>query len=340
MFTCLRAALFAVAVGLSWPALAETVTLTFVQTNDIDRMEEEDGRGGFARLAALVKAERAKGGPTFFVHSGDTLSPSLLSGIDKGAHIIDILNHMDVDVMVPGNHEFDFGPDVFRERLAEATFPVVSSNITEADGSAPKNTVDHKIVEVNGIKVGFYGLTTEDTPVVSRPGDIRFAPSVEVGMARAGALREAGADFVVAVVHTPINVDFGLVRAGGAGFQPGESARRGAARVGDVLVKAHAAAQRIVGRARGDKDPRPPPRLHGAGSRQIRQRPAHCVAVHPEPRGQRRFGREAIPRGIGPLRNVVAQGCGDGRPKRITRQVQVLSSKIHNSSLGRSAPAG
>ena len=176
MHRSLRALTFAAALALAGPALAETVTLTFVQTNDIDRMEEEDGRGGFARLAAVVKAERAKGGPTFFVHSGDTLSPSLLSGIDKGVHIIDILNHMGVDVMVPGNHEFDFGPEIFRARIAEATFPIVSSNILEADGSAPTNTIDHKIVDVNGVKVGFYGLTTEDTPIVSSPGDITFAP--------------------------------------------------------------------------------------------------------------------------------------------------------------------
>ena len=195
MHRSLRALTFAAALALAGPALAETVTLTFVQTNDIDRMEEEDGRGGFARLAAVVKAERAKGGPTFFVHSGDTLSPSLLSGIDKGVHIIDILNHMGVDVMVPGNHEFDFGPEVFRARIAEAKFPVVSSNILEADGTAPKNTVDTRIVEVNGVKVGFYGLTTEDTPVVSSPGDITFAPSIEVGIARAAALREAGRRF-------------------------------------------------------------------------------------------------------------------------------------------------
>lgn len=216
MHRSLRALSFAAALVLAGPALAETVTLTFVQTNDIDRMEEENGRGGFARLAAVVKAERARGGPVFFVHSGDTISPSLLSGIDRGAHIIDILNHMGVDVMVPGNHEFDFGPEVFRERLAEATFPIVSSNIIEADGTPPKNTVDTRIVDVNGVKVGFYGLTTEDTPVVSSPGDITFAPSVEVGVARAATLRDEGADFVVAVVHTPIDVDFGLVRAGAA----------------------------------------------------------------------------------------------------------------------------
>ena len=215
MHRSLRALTFTAALAVAAPALAETVTITFVQTNDIDRMEEQDGRGGFARVAGLVRAERAKG-PTFFIHSGDTLSPSLLSGIDHGAHVIDILNHMDVDFMVPGNHEFDFGPEVFRTRIAEATFPIVSSNILEADGSAPAHTIDRRIVDVNGVKVGFYGLTTEDTPVVSSPGDITFAPSIEVGLARAATLREEGADIVVAVVHTPIDVDFGLARAGAA----------------------------------------------------------------------------------------------------------------------------
>lgn len=211
MIRALRSLTFAVALLLAGPAFAETVKIAFVQTNDIDRMEEKDGRGGFARLAALVKAERAKG-PTLFVHSGDTISPSLLSGIDHGAHIIDILNKMKLDVFTPGNHEFDFGPEVFRERMAETTFPVITSNIREKNGSQPAHILDQQIIEVQGIKIGFYGLTTEDTPAVSQPGDITFAPSVETAKAKFAALKKAGADFVVAVVHTPITVDMALAR--------------------------------------------------------------------------------------------------------------------------------
>jgi 2',3'-cyclic-nucleotide 2'-phosphodiesterase (5'-nucleotidase family) len=209
--TAPAAALAALLASAAYPALAETVTLRFVQTNDIDQMEEDDGRGGFARLAAVVEAQRAEG-PTLFVHSGDTISPSLLSGIDKGAHVIDILNNMDVDVMVPGNHEFDFGPDIFRARMAEVKFPVVSSNIREPDGAQPANTEDQRIVEVEGIKIGFYGLTTEDTPVLATTGDVKFASSIDTGRAKGEALRAAGADFVVAVAHTPLAVDMILTR--------------------------------------------------------------------------------------------------------------------------------
>ena len=123
------------------------------------------------------------------MHSGDAISPSLLSGIDKGAHQIDILNQMGVDIMVPGNHEFDFGPDIFRARIGEAKFPIVNSNIREPDGSQPANTVDEKIVEIEGIKIGFYGLTTEDTtdPRHHRRHDLRRRRS-RPGEAKAAAL--------------------------------------------------------------------------------------------------------------------------------------------------------
>jgi 5'-nucleotidase/UDP-sugar diphosphatase len=208
----LRSALLAAALStVALPALAETVTLRFVQTNDIDRMEEKDGRGGFARLASVVERERAEG-PTFFIHSGDTISPSLLAGIDKGAHIIDILNHMGVDVMTPGNHEFDFGPEVFRARIGEAAFPVITSNVREPGGAQPANTIDRKLVEVEGIKIGFYGLTTAETPEVASPGDITFADEIETAKAKQADLKQAGADIVVAVVHSAVDVDMELAR--------------------------------------------------------------------------------------------------------------------------------
>ena len=67
-------------VTLPLTAVAETARVTFLLVNDIYQMSEqvmEDGkaRGGFARLAAVVKAERAKGVPVIFAHGGDTLSP-------------------------------------------------------------------------------------------------------------------------------------------------------------------------------------------------------------------------------------------------------------------------
>jgi 2',3'-cyclic-nucleotide 2'-phosphodiesterase (5'-nucleotidase family) len=71
----------------STAAVAERVTVTFIQTNDIDKFEGSGKRGGFARLNAVVRAERARGGHVVYGHAGDMISPSLLSGLDKGEPI-------------------------------------------------------------------------------------------------------------------------------------------------------------------------------------------------------------------------------------------------------------
>ncbi|MCC6736012.1 MAG: bifunctional metallophosphatase/5'-nucleotidase [Bauldia sp.] len=196
--------------------LAEPVTVTFVETGDISEMAGIGDRGGFARLATIINAERAAG-HAFLIHTGNTFSPSLLAGFDGGAHIVDLLNQLRVDVFVPGNHEFDFGPEDFRARLAEITFPVVSTNIFDADGARPLHTVPEHWLEVEGIRIAFYGLTTEETPVISSPGPLyRFDGTLQTGIAKAAELRAAGADIVVALAHTPMAVDLALFRAGAA----------------------------------------------------------------------------------------------------------------------------
>src|SRR5262249_20199284 len=135
-----------------------STTVTFILTNDIYEMGDTlmpDGkrRGGFARLAAVVKAERAKGGHVVFAHAGDTLSPSLMSGIDRGAHIVALTNMIPPDVFVPGNHEFDFGKAVFFQRMAEAKFPLFAANVRQADDSALPGFKDRAILTYDGVRI-------------------------------------------------------------------------------------------------------------------------------------------------------------------------------------------
>jgi 2',3'-cyclic-nucleotide 2'-phosphodiesterase (5'-nucleotidase family) len=196
--------LIAVSAGLlllAGTALAETVNITFLLTNDVYKMSGGKERGGFARLSAVVKAERAKGGNTVYVHAGDAISPSLLSGFDQGEHIIALLNMAPPDFFVPGNHEFDFGPEIFAKRMGEAQFPVLAANLRDASGNKLAGIDDTKMVEFDGVKVGVVGLAADDSPVKSSPGDLKFSDTIETGVAQAKALKEAGADLVVAVVH-------------------------------------------------------------------------------------------------------------------------------------------
>ena len=77
--------------------------LTLLLTGDLDRMQEQDGRGGLARLAAAVEAEREARENVLFLHAGDAISPSLMSGFDQGAHMIALLNRIGPDLFVPAS---------------------------------------------------------------------------------------------------------------------------------------------------------------------------------------------------------------------------------------------
>lgn len=186
---------------LALPVQAETVNLTLLLVNDIDKMEGAGPRGGFARLAGVVEAERAKGGNLLYVHAGDTLSPSLMAAFDHGKHVIELLNIAPPDIFVPGNHEFDFGKDVFLARMSEAKFPLFAANLQDAAGKPLPGFAAKKIYEFGPAKIGVVGLAADDSPVKSSPGDLKFLPTVETGIAEATKLRAAGADLVIAVAH-------------------------------------------------------------------------------------------------------------------------------------------
>ncbi len=180
--------------------------VSFLLVNDIYRIEEnKDGRGGMARFAAAVKTERARalaeGRHLVCVHAGDTLSPSLLSSYDQGAHMIALFNDVGLDVFVPGNHEFDFGKDTYFERMGEARFPILAVNLKGSDGAPPPRHQERLLIEADGLKLALIGAAYEDTASASRPGDLTFAPMIPAVVAGAKSARVAGADLVIAIVH-------------------------------------------------------------------------------------------------------------------------------------------
>ncbi|MEE9376018.1 MAG: bifunctional UDP-sugar hydrolase/5'-nucleotidase [Rhizobiaceae bacterium] len=206
------------AAGISFTALssalAEKVNVTFLVASDMYKMSGKK-RGGAARLAAVIKAERAKGGNSIYVFPGDLLSPSILSGFDKGAHMIDLLNMAPPDFLVPGNHEFDFGPENFLVRMKQANFPKLATNIRDKDGKEIDGFISTKILTYGDLKIGLMGLTLESTPDLSSSGDIKFLNTMETAQATNKKLREQGADTVVAVVHTSRAMDYNLLYKSG-----------------------------------------------------------------------------------------------------------------------------
>ena len=143
------AATVAAAILAAAPAFAQD-RLTIVHVNDLDRMEGTGDSGGVARLATVIADVRAQGGTVLATSAGDSISPSLLSNFDEGAHMIALLNMAGLDVMALGNHEFDFGPDITRERIAEANFTMLSNNAIEPDGTLVDGVSENKIGRASG----------------------------------------------------------------------------------------------------------------------------------------------------------------------------------------------
>ena len=195
------ATLAAPLMGAGLAQAADAVRLTFVLVNDIYKMNEDGGRGGLPRLAAVVKAERAKSPNVIFAHAGDTLSPSLMSGFDQGAHMMALFNDLPPEIFVPGNHEFDFGPEIYLKRMGEARFPVLAGNLRDDKGALLPHHADTLMLERGGIRIGVVGATLETTPLVSNSAPLKFAATLETVAAASRALKQQGADITVAVVH-------------------------------------------------------------------------------------------------------------------------------------------
>ena len=181
--------------------------------NDVYVLEPVAGRGGLARVATLVRGLRRETPNTIFALGGDTLSPSLLSTLRKGAQMIEGWNALGLDVAAFGNHEFDFGLAVLAERVAESRFPWLATNVVDpASGRALAGARPWLRRELDGARVGLIGLTTPDAGRTSNSGPgVRFDEPLEAARRALAALGPV--DLKVAVTHLPIREDRALVAA-------------------------------------------------------------------------------------------------------------------------------
>lgn len=182
--------------------------------NDVYLLEPRaDGTGGLARVATLVRGLRREQPNTLFVLAGDTLSPSLLSTLFRGRQMIEAWNRLDLDVATFGNHEFDWGPAVLRERMLESRFLWLSANVLDRRTRRPFGGAWPWLVrDVGSVRVGMVGLTLPETQHTSNPGP---EVSIEAPRPAARAAFEAmgPVDLRVAVTHLELAGDRALADA-------------------------------------------------------------------------------------------------------------------------------
>jgi 5'-nucleotidase len=195
------------------------VRVTLLQVNDVYQFAPVDGgkSGGLARVSALRKKIMAESPHTLFLLAGDTISPSVESITYKGRQMIDAWNLSGLDYATFGNHEFDFGPDVLRERMSESKFKWLAANVVDKkSGNTFAGTPDFLIREFEGIKVGIFGLTLPETKVTSRPGpDVDILDPCATATRVVPQIRARGAQVVIALTHLSMQEDKQVARCSG-----------------------------------------------------------------------------------------------------------------------------
>jgi 5'-nucleotidase len=187
--------------------------VTFLQINDVYSTVPIDGIGGLARVATVKQTLAAAGRTPFLVLAGDFLSPSVASSVFKGAQMIAALNAAGLDLATLGNHEFDFGDDVLIQRMREARWQWVVSNVVDTNTGKPIGNAAPYVVKAFGaLKVGFIGLCLNTPEIASdKLKHTRIVdPLVAAGRYLPMVKRE-GATVIVAVTHLAFATDRALV---------------------------------------------------------------------------------------------------------------------------------
>jgi 2',3'-cyclic-nucleotide 2'-phosphodiesterase (5'-nucleotidase family) len=181
----------------------EVRTLTILHLNDLHaHISPENGRGGFAYLATVIKRERANCVDCILLNAGDLVQGSPVSTIFHGEPIYQLANLLGFDAACLGNHEFDYGWAQAGQFAKIANYPIVTANVVNAAGEliTPKPYV---ILKVNGLRVAVIGAMTDTLNTLSTPkslGEWHTIPVVETVRKYARELR-GQSDLVVLLAH-------------------------------------------------------------------------------------------------------------------------------------------
>jgi 5'-nucleotidase / UDP-sugar diphosphatase len=193
----------------------EAFNLSIMHTNDTHGHIED-----IAKRATAIEEVRAEKPDSLLLDAGDVFSGTLYFNEFLGQADLKFMNYLGYDAMTFGNHEFDLGASedghkALANFVKGAKFPFVSTNVdfskdelftglqhSEISEEAQDGNIYNGIVkEINGEKVGIFGLTTEETPEISSTGDVEFSNYIEKATEAVEAFEDQGINKIVALTH-------------------------------------------------------------------------------------------------------------------------------------------
>lgn len=129
----------------------EVLTIFFVN-------DQHGSINNFSKIKHIVDQSRAETN-TLLVCAGDIFSgnPIVDQYEKKGFPMIDLMNKTGFDVSVLGNHEFDYGIEILKDRMNQAEFAWVCANVDMKLSGVPQPNAFTSML-VGGLKITFLGL--------------------------------------------------------------------------------------------------------------------------------------------------------------------------------------
>ncbi|GIV97040.1 MAG: multifunctional 2',3'-cyclic-nucleotide 2'-phosphodiesterase/5'-nucleotidase/3'-nucleotidase [Herpetosiphonaceae bacterium] len=175
--------------------------------------------GGIARRKTLVDQLRtdsaALGEPVLLLDAGDIFQGTLYFNQYEGLADAWFYNELGYDGAAVGNHEFDRGPEALARFIDAINFPMLSANIEVAETSPLYDKIYRWVIfDIDGQEVGVFGLTTEETTILSSPGpDVTFTNYIQAAREAVAELQAEGVNKIIAVTHIGILFDMELARS-------------------------------------------------------------------------------------------------------------------------------
>ncbi|WP_431810371.1 5'-nucleotidase C-terminal domain-containing protein [Lysinibacillus capsici] len=194
---------------------ADAFSLSILHVNDTHARANE-----LPKLATAVKEQREAKKNVLTLHAGDAFNGTLYFNEFHGQADLALLNEIGFDAMVFGNHEFDLGASpeghqALADFVKGAKFPFVDANadfsaddkftglFTDLISSEPENGKIYSgiVKEIDGEKVGIFGLTTEETKAVASPDKVTFSNYIEEAKKAVAAFEGMGVNKIIALTH-------------------------------------------------------------------------------------------------------------------------------------------
>ena len=192
-------------------------TVTILHSNDIHaRLSPlENGNGGFAYLATVIRRERENCTGCLLLNAGDVVQGSPVSTIFKGLPVFEIANLFGFDAGTLGNHDFDYGWEQTRKFMEVANYPIATSNIVDGEGRLFTRQ-PYIVLLTNGVRVAVVGAMTDTLDTLTKPqarGPWHTTSLMEAVRRYANEAR-GRADLTVVLAHITDNEEEALLALG------------------------------------------------------------------------------------------------------------------------------